>query len=340
MSKESFILYTEYEEYFNELTDTDAGILIRAIFAYEHRGEITALTGMVKAFFLVIKNTLDRNRQQYETKIQARAEAGRAGGKAKHANAAVPESSPDGTVATEDLANLANARFATNEEANLAVNVHDPVPVHDNDHVPENDPEPVAPQADAFQISKSGIKTNTASTRIESARKAWNSSGASPQERFNILQFRTDDSQACLAAIQAYTDDEISGAIKNYAGIITSPGHEVPFPYRSFSGFMRNGVKNFIAEAKPWESYKKKAQPGIGPAVAPKIKYRCPVCGTESNSSGCCPSCKYDPATDGAPEAYKRFLDGESDEPVVAFNLDQIMRGACVRNAQNVGAGG
>lgn len=65
--KNSFILYHEFSDYINKLTDEQAGQLFKAIFAYEKDGtlpELDPITDMVfKAF---INQTIDHSD---ETKI-------------------------------------------------------------------------------------------------------------------------------------------------------------------------------------------------------------------------------------------------------------------------------
>lgn len=236
MTKDSFIIYQEYADYIADLTGDEVKALFTAIFLYREGKEIPELSGMAKAYFKVIRNNLDRDEQKYEAKIQARVEAGRMGGKQKQAN-------------------LANANFATYPQANVAV----PVPVPGNVSVPVSVPE--ERESPGFVVSQSGVSPTDGGARIEKARTLWNSSGAKPEERYTVLQFKPDDRSACLATIQAFTDEDIADALKNYLAIAKSAEHDVAYPYRSFVGFMRSGVAKFISSAAPWEAYRKKAAP-------------------------------------------------------------------------------
>jgi len=74
-----------------------------------------------RKFLIVIKNSLDRNGEQYAAKVQARIEAGRKGGVAKQANA---------SFATTCQANLANVAVPVPVPVNVPVPV--PVNVHGN----------------------------------------------------------------------------------------------------------------------------------------------------------------------------------------------------------------
>lgn len=83
MDKNSFLIYTDYEEQFNLLTDEQLGQLIRAIMQYEKTGEILKLDGMLKMAFSFIKTQLDRDREKYEEKCAKNRENAKRGGRPK-----------------------------------------------------------------------------------------------------------------------------------------------------------------------------------------------------------------------------------------------------------------
>ena len=64
MDKNSFLIYLDYQEQFDLLTDEQIGQLMRAIMQYEKTGEIIELDGMVKMAFSFIKTQLDRDREK------------------------------------------------------------------------------------------------------------------------------------------------------------------------------------------------------------------------------------------------------------------------------------
>lgn len=103
--KISFVLYGSYEEQVNMLTDEQAGKLFKGIFHYVRTGEKQDNDPMVKLMLSVIGHQLDIDAQKYAEKIERRKEAGRKGGLQK-------------------AKNLANASNATNDVANLAVDVY------------------------------------------------------------------------------------------------------------------------------------------------------------------------------------------------------------------------
>ena len=81
MDKNSFLIYLDYEEHFNLLTDEQIGQLIRAIIKYEKSGEMPELDGMLKMAFSFIKTQLDRDREKYNKKCEKNKENGRRGGR-------------------------------------------------------------------------------------------------------------------------------------------------------------------------------------------------------------------------------------------------------------------
>lgn len=83
MDKNSFLIYLDYEEQFNLLTDEQVGQLMRAIIKYEKTKEIPQLDGMLKMAFSFIKTQLDRDREKYEKKCEKNRENAKKGGRPK-----------------------------------------------------------------------------------------------------------------------------------------------------------------------------------------------------------------------------------------------------------------
>lgn len=105
--KDSFILYTEQKEVIDNLSDEDAGKLFKGIFEYV-LGNEPEFNNLLKLVFIPIRQQLERNAKKYSEIKEKRRIAGAKGGKQK-------------------VANQANANFAKQSQANLAVNVHDNV---------------------------------------------------------------------------------------------------------------------------------------------------------------------------------------------------------------------
>lgn len=85
--KSSFLIYLDYKEQFELLSDEELGRLLRAIMLYEESEEITELDGMLKMAFSFIKTQLDKDRQKYEDKCEKNRENAKRGGRPKKANA-------------------------------------------------------------------------------------------------------------------------------------------------------------------------------------------------------------------------------------------------------------
>lgn len=79
MDKNSFLIYLDYEEQFNLLTDEQAGQLIKALIKYEKTRKITPLEGATMMAFSFIKAQLDRDREKWKEQINKRSEAGKKG---------------------------------------------------------------------------------------------------------------------------------------------------------------------------------------------------------------------------------------------------------------------
>lgn len=117
MDKNSFLIYIDYQEQFELLTDEQAGKLIKAIIEYEKTGKILELDGMTKMAFSFIKTQLDRDREKWQEEKQKRSEAGKRGmskrwGKTKQDNNVI-------NVITEDNKN----NSVKNEITNITDNV-------------------------------------------------------------------------------------------------------------------------------------------------------------------------------------------------------------------------
>lgn len=83
MDKNSFLIYLDYEEQFNLLTDEQVGQLMRAIIKYEKTGIVPELEGMLKMAFSFIKTQLDRDREKYNKKCEQNRENAKRGGRPK-----------------------------------------------------------------------------------------------------------------------------------------------------------------------------------------------------------------------------------------------------------------
>lgn len=106
----SFVLYTDYSQHVARLSNEEAGELLKALFAFVETGELPELSGSLGMCFSFISSQIQRDKEKYMDICEKRAEAGRMGGLQKQAN-------------------VANASFAKQNQANVA----------DNDTVNESD---------------------------------------------------------------------------------------------------------------------------------------------------------------------------------------------------------
>ena len=83
--KNSFVLYTDYEEPINMLSDVQMAQLLRGIFTYVRTGEQHSDDPMVTMLLMMICNQIDRDYSKYEETRERRREAGRRGGQKRAA---------------------------------------------------------------------------------------------------------------------------------------------------------------------------------------------------------------------------------------------------------------
>lgn len=80
--KDNFLLKKTQIEVFKELSNEDAGKLIKGIFNYVNNGD-SELTGYLNVIFIPIKNEIDKNEERYEEVCKKNRENGRLGGRPK-----------------------------------------------------------------------------------------------------------------------------------------------------------------------------------------------------------------------------------------------------------------
>ena len=78
--KKSFVLYAGYDEVFENLSNEDAGVLIKHIFDYVNDKAPETDNVAVKLSFILIKQQLKRDLEKWKQKTEVRSAAGRVGG--------------------------------------------------------------------------------------------------------------------------------------------------------------------------------------------------------------------------------------------------------------------
>lgn len=84
-TKKAFLMYYDYEEQLEDLTDEQLGQLVRIIFKYEKTGEEPQNLGfLMKMAFLFIKGNLNRDRQKYDKRSETSVINGKKGGRPRN----------------------------------------------------------------------------------------------------------------------------------------------------------------------------------------------------------------------------------------------------------------
>ena len=77
--RNSFILYSSYEDVLKDLSKEDVGELLMGIFSYQRTGEKPELSRVAKIAFGFIKTQLDIDAEKWEKEVANRSRAGKKG---------------------------------------------------------------------------------------------------------------------------------------------------------------------------------------------------------------------------------------------------------------------
>lgn len=80
--KDNFLLKKSQQKVFDELSDIDAGKLIKGIYSYVNTGN-SKLEGYLKIVFIPIQEEIDKNEERYEKVCEKNRENGKLGGRPK-----------------------------------------------------------------------------------------------------------------------------------------------------------------------------------------------------------------------------------------------------------------
>ena len=81
--KNSFVMYTDYQEQLELLTMEQRGYLLTAIMAYVSGDQMPEMDGITRMAFSFIRAGIDRDAEKYQKTVEARQEAGKLGGRPK-----------------------------------------------------------------------------------------------------------------------------------------------------------------------------------------------------------------------------------------------------------------
>ncbi|MBE6112461.1 MAG: hypothetical protein E7195_05550 [Peptococcaceae bacterium] len=126
--KTSFVLYTQYMEQFDSLTDVQAGQLIKAIMHYVADGDAQVADPVVAAMLMFIRQQLNIDQKRWEESRKKRREAGSKGGK----TTAERRQQEKQAEANDSNAENAAAFQAVNVNENVNVNANEYVNVNEN----------------------------------------------------------------------------------------------------------------------------------------------------------------------------------------------------------------
>lgn len=102
MDRKSFVLYTEWENTFDRLSNEVAGELIKVIFDYVRTGEVPQIdNAVVDGVFSVFQPSIDRNISKYDAAIEQRKEAGKRSAEKRKRNTTTVDESKRNTTTVE-----------------------------------------------------------------------------------------------------------------------------------------------------------------------------------------------------------------------------------------------
>lgn len=137
--KKSFVLYSDYDELFNELSDEDAGKLIKHILEYVNDRDPKTDNPIIKLSFIPIKKQLQRDLDSWVNTVSKRSEGGKLGN-LKRWHKDIYNKVVNSEISIEEGLKEAENRKASDTDrnrshtiANIAVNDTVNVNVNDND---------------------------------------------------------------------------------------------------------------------------------------------------------------------------------------------------------------
>ena len=213
--KESFILYTQFYESIVELTNEQAGEMLKALFVYSITEEEPNFTGILKMAWIPIRQQIDRAAEKYEKKAGSNRSNGQLGGRPKKnegetENPTVISTTEEETKKPNGLNNNHVVISETQTETQKPngyfdnPNVLVPVNVHVNDNVNATtaNADSSAPEAAAanFEFQKEKILEfwNCNCKRLPIAVKLTTKRGAALQRLFDI-GYTLDEISDCMA---------------------------------------------------------------------------------------------------------------------------------------------
>lgn len=141
--KNSFVLYNDYIDTTDELSDEEAGKLFKMILAKVNGREIECDSKLLRLIFKPIEKSIDRDLQKYENKIKEKSSAGQIGN-LKRWNRDLYDDFQKGKIDLDEALKIAKDRKASQSDksvAKVADSVSDSDPVSETENDIENDGE-------------------------------------------------------------------------------------------------------------------------------------------------------------------------------------------------------
>jgi len=128
--KDNFLLKKNQSKVFNELSNEDAGKLIKGIFNYANTGE-SQLDGYLKIIFLPIKDDIDKNEENYKKRCETNRANGSRGGAPKGNNNAKKDSTND----TSELGEIEEKAKTTENNQSVEKTTENNMNNHNHIHI-------------------------------------------------------------------------------------------------------------------------------------------------------------------------------------------------------------
>jgi len=140
-NKNKVVVYADWRDSFNELTDSEAGQLIKHFFSYVNDENPVLEDRVLRASWIPIEKTLKRDLRKWENTMSGRSSAGKASAEARRLLKLEQQNSTNSTNVTfvkTDLTNSTNVTFVKTDLTNSTVSVSDSVSVSDKDSIITN----------------------------------------------------------------------------------------------------------------------------------------------------------------------------------------------------------
>jgi hypothetical protein len=128
MTRRSFLLHIDSLDVLDELSNEEAGKLLKAMRDY-HNDEEMQLDALTKIVFSPFKNQFNRDSLKYKTTCERRANAGSMGGKQKVANASKPKQKAANVAENDNVSKNVNVNDSKSDNDNKSVSVIKETPV-------------------------------------------------------------------------------------------------------------------------------------------------------------------------------------------------------------------